>query len=417
MTTPSLSSWSAPIEARRSLETSAARALVERLFQHHPTKRFAVRLWDGSEVAWGAQRDFTLVFRDLRAFISLMASHDASELAAAYVDGRLGIEGDVDAAVGLGTFFRTEHDGVLSFIARPVKRAIARLRSVADDADDVQAHYDLSDEFFRLFLDQRMVYSCAYFAHPGQSLEDAQERKLDLVCRKLQLRQGDAFLDVGCGWGALVMWAAERYGAVAHGITLSRNQAETARAAAAQKGLSDRVTIEELHYKDLPEAAFDKIASVGMIEHVGTANYGAYFAKLERALRPGGLLLNHGITRRFGPSRGDGGTFIQRRVFPGAELDVVSHTQAVMEEQGLEIVDVQSLRPHYALTLREWGRRYTAHRDQASRLVPERVLRAWDLIFQASVADSKRGSCRSTRCSPRSPRAMERGRRRSPARR
>jgi cyclopropane-fatty-acyl-phospholipid synthase len=382
MATPvPVSSWPARFEAQRTLGTSAARALVERLFQDHPTRRFAVRLWDGSEVSWGPQRDFTLVFRDRRSFLSLIASRDASELAEAYVDGRLGIEGDVDAAVGLATYFQAAQAGALVRLARPVKRVAARLRSSKDDARDVHAHYDLSDDFFRLFLDRRMVYSCAYFSHPEQSLEEAQERKLDLVCRKLQLRPGDSFLDVGCGWGALVLWAAQRYGVVAHGITLSRNQADAARAAVARAGLSGRVTIEERHYKDLPEGAFDKIASVGMIEHVGIANYGAYFEKLERALRPGGLLLNHGITQPPGAPERVGGHFIVSRVFPGAEIDALSHTLAGMEDRGLEIVDVQSLRPHYALTLREWSRRYAAHREEAARFVPERNLRAWDLYL------------------------------------
>jgi cyclopropane-fatty-acyl-phospholipid synthase len=372
---------SAHFEARRKLGASTVRALVERLFHDHPTKHFAVRLWDGSEVSWGPQRDFTLVFRDRRSFFSLIASRDASELAEAYVDGRLDIEGDVDAAVRLSTHFQAAHAGALLRLARPVKRAAAHLRSSRADARDVHAHYDLSDDFFRLFLDRRMVYSCAYFSHPEQTLEEAQERKLDLVCRKLQLRPGDCFLDVGCGWGALVLWAAQRYGVAAHGVTLSRNQADAARAAVARAGLSGRVTIEERHYKDLPEGAFDKIASIGMIEHVGIANYGAYFEKLERALRPGGLLLNHGITQRPGAPERVGGHFILSRVFPGAEIDALSHTFAVMEDRGLEIVDVQSLRPHYALTLREWSRRYAAHRDEAARFVPDGVLRAWDLYL------------------------------------
>lgn len=364
-----------------SVDTAVARSLVERFFRDHPTKRFAIRLWDGTEVDWGTQRDFTLVFRDRATFGSLIASADPSAFAEAYADERLDVEGDLDAAAGLASYLRTVRPSSLLRMGAPVRRAAALLRTRADDARDVRAHYDLSDDFFRLFLDRRMVYSCAYFSSEEQTLEEAQERKLDLACSKLRLRPGEFFLDVGCGWGALVLWAAQRYGVRAYGITLSRNQAERARASALEAGLSARVTIEQRHYAGLPTATFDKIASVGMIEHVGVANYGAYFAALKRALRPGGLLLNHGITQPPGTSDQAGSDFILSRVFPGAEIDVLSHSLSVMEESGFEILDVQSLRPHYAYTLREWGRRYAAHRTEAASIVPRRVLRTWDLYL------------------------------------
>lgn len=340
-----------------------------------------MRLWDGTEVAWGSRRDFTLVFRDRATFGSLLASCDPSAFAEAYIDEHIDIEGDIDAAVGLAAYLRNVRPSPLLHIARPLARAAALRRTRADEARDVRAHYDLSDDFFRLFLDERMVYSCAYFSHAEQALEEAQERKLHLVCKKLQLRPGESFLDVGCGWGALVLWAAERYGVRAHGITLSRNQAETARARVARAGLSARVTIYELHYADLPAATFDKVASVGMIEHVGVANYGAYFAAIERTLRPGGLLLNHGITQPPGAPERSGGHFVRNRVFPGTEFDVLPHSLSVMEKHGFEILDVQSLRPHYALTLGAWARRYAARRAEAARLVPQRALRTWDLYL------------------------------------
>jgi cyclopropane-fatty-acyl-phospholipid synthase len=373
--------WHELLARPRSLDLAIARSLVDRVFRDHPAKRFAVRLWDGTQVDWGSPHDFTLVFCDRATFVSLIASCDPSMFAEAYLDGRLDIEGDLDAAAGLATYLRGVRTGPLAHLVAPLRHAAAHVHTRKEDARDVRAHYDLSDDFFRLFLDRRMVYSCAYFSGADCDLDDAQECKLDLVCKKLQLRPGESFLDVGCGWGALVVWAAERYGVRAHGITLSRNQAETARASAARAGLSDRVTIEERHYADLPSGAFDKIASVGMIEHVGITNYGAYFGALGRALRAGGLLLNHGITQPPGVPDRTGSEFILRRVFPGAEIDVVSHTVATMEQCGFEIIDVQSLRPHYAMTLREWGRRFVANRAEAARIVPRLALRAWDLYL------------------------------------
>jgi cyclopropane-fatty-acyl-phospholipid synthase len=354
-------------------------ALIKRLFRDHPSKQFAVRLWDGTEVAWRSNPDFTLVFRDPAILASLALLRHPTAFARAYLDGRIDIRGDVDAAIGLTWQLRPPR---LLRSARPLADDGAGLRAHAHqgtDARHVRAHYDLPEEFFRLFLDRRMVYSCAYFSGPDQTLEEAQERKLDLVCRKLRLQPGEVFLDVGCGWGALVMWAAQHYGVRAHGITLSPRQAQTARASVAEAGLADRVTIHEGHYQDLSLVA-DKIASVGMIEHVGIGNYNAYFAHLHRLLRPGGLLLNHGITQP--PNASDaGGDFVLEHVFPGAELDFLPHTLAVMEGCGFEVVDVQSLRPHYVLTLAEWRRRYVANRAQASRLAPDRTLRLWDLYL------------------------------------
>jgi cyclopropane-fatty-acyl-phospholipid synthase len=356
-----------------------ARVLLEGLFGQGRLRDFAVRTWDGVQIGGSRRRDFTLVFRDRSTFLSLLASREPTAFADAYVGRRIDIEGDVDAAIALTQQLHAARSETARRLTRLLSRLERRVRARDGEASDPRALDDLPDDFFKLFLDERMVHSCAYFADPAASLEKAQARKLDLVCKKLQLRPGDLFLDVGCGWGALLIWAARRYGARAHGITPSRRQAEAARARVARAGLSGCVTIEERSYADLPEAAFDKIASIGMIEHVGIANYDAYFAMLARALRPGGLLLNHGITRPAGADLD--GDFILGRVLPGAQLDVLSHTLTVMEERGFEILDVQSLRPHYALTFAAWAKRFAANREQAARLVPLRVLRTWDLYL------------------------------------
>ena len=250
-----------------------------------------------------------------------------------------------------------------------------------DDTRDVCAHYELSNDFYHLVLDERLVYSCAYFTRPDQPIDEAQAEKLDLICRKLRLSPGETFLDVGCGWGALICWAASRYGVRAHGITLSENQ----RAAAVERlragGLTDRVTVELGHYLDIPASYFDKIASVGMYEHVGLAEHRVYFDALWRGLKPGGLLLNHGITRRHREERVAGGTFIFRHIFPSAELDTLGHTLETIDQAGFDVLDVESMRRHYVFTLREWNRRFQAREAEAARLVAEKVLRAWRLYL------------------------------------
>lgn len=359
-----------------------AESLVRRLFRDHPDPAFAVRLWDGREVSFGRPARFTVCFRDHDTFVTCIRSGDPSEFAEAYIDGRVQIDGDLEEAVKLVSYLARLELDIGTRLALASKLGVRPTRhTVRADTRDVQAHYDLSDDFFRLFLDDRMVYSCAYFAGPDEALEQAQARKLDLVCRKLRLTPGESLLDIGCGWGALIIWAAEHYGVRAHGITLSANQAEEARRRVEAAGLADRVTIELRHYAELSPEHYDKVASIGMYEHVGIEKLPVYFRTVHNTLKPGGLFLNHGITapgRR--PAR-VGGTFIGRHVFPGGELDEVPHLQAVMEHEGFEIVDVESLRRHYALTLGEWYRRFRSARTRAATFVSDRVIRTWDLYL------------------------------------
>ncbi len=250
------------------------------------------------------------------------------------------------------------------------------------DKDFIQFHYDASNEFYALFLDSEMVYSCAYFRDWSNSLEQAQRDKLELICRKLRLRPGESLLDIGSGWGALLCHAAQRYGVSAHGVTLSQAQYDYAQAKIARLGLQDRVTVSLADYMTL-EGRYDKIASIGMYEHVGIANYTAYFNKMHELLARGGIFLNHGITRRakrnirnFGkisPSR----RVILKYIFPGAELDHIGHTVQVMESCGFEIQDVEALRRHYARTCRVWHDRLTARREEAIALVGPERYRMW----------------------------------------
>lgn len=263
------------------------------------------------------------------------------------------------------------------------------------DAQQIQFHYDVSDDFYALWLDPRRVYSCAYFADPDMTLAQAQEAKLDHICRKLQLKSGQRFLDIGAGWGGLLLWAAQHYDVQATGITLSKNQHAHVNRLIDELGLRGRVEMRLQDYRDLPEdQPYDRIASVGMFEHVGRANLGTYFAKIRRLLRPGGLVMNHGITaggvhnRQLGGGMGD---FIERYIFPGGELEHVAEVTESLSEAGLELLDAENLRPHYARTLWAWSDGLEAQLDRARQLTSEQTVRAYRLYLAGCAMSFERG--------------------------
>jgi cyclopropane-fatty-acyl-phospholipid synthase len=320
------------------------------------------------------------------------------ELADAYVRGELDIEGklaDVMAVAGA-----LAGDPVRRGRQAPWLRWLARLRSrwlhsPWRDARQVRFHYDVSDAFYGLWLDPLRVYSCAYYAEPGAALAQAQQDKLELVCRKLQLGPGQRFLDIGAGWGALLLWAAQHHGVQATGITLSRNQHAHVSRLIDDAGLRGRVEVRLLDYRELQgDAQFDRIASVGMFEHVGQAQAGGYFSTLRRLLRPGGLLLNHAIAAggvdnaQLGAGMGD---FIEKHIFPGGELLHVSRTARALARGGLELVDAENLRPHYARTLWAWSDRLEAQLEQARALTSEATVRAYRLYLAGSAMCFERG--------------------------
>jgi cyclopropane-fatty-acyl-phospholipid synthase len=253
------------------------------------------------------------------------------------------------------------------------------------DAAAISYHYDLSNDFYRLWLDRDMVYSCAYFETGREDLDQAQQAKLRHLCRKLRLQPGERLLDVGCGWGGLARFAAREFGVEVYGITLSRAQLELAQQRVAEEGLQDRVKLELLDYRDLPQdGRFDKAVSVGMFEHVGHANLPLYCERLFAAVRPGGLVMNHGITARHTDGRPVGrgaGEFIDRYVFPQGELPHLATMTRVISEAGLEIVDVESLRLHYARTLHLWSQGLEQQLQKAAQWVPEKSLRIWRLYL------------------------------------
>jgi cyclopropane-fatty-acyl-phospholipid synthase len=277
-----------------------------------------------------------------------------------------------------------------------VKGLSGRIHSRGRDAVAVRHHYDTGNGFYSLWLGHRMVYSCAYFETGAESINQAQEAKLDMICRKLRLQPSETLLDIGCGWGALVKFAAEHYDVRATGITLSAPQAEIARESVRAAGLQDRVTIEVLDYRDMPRRVeFDKVVSVGMFEHVGRVRLPAYFREAFRLTKPGGLFLNHGIA--LGPLHNRGvpavlesllwkeGAFVQKYVFPDGELMLPGEAIDIAEGAGFETRDVENLREHYTLTLRHWVRGLEEHHDEAVSLVGEETYRVWRLYMSGSA--------------------------------
>jgi cyclopropane-fatty-acyl-phospholipid synthase len=268
-----------------------------------------------------------------------------------------------------------------------------RRRSKEHDAQSISYHYDVSNEFYALFLDPLMVYTCAYYRDPDGKLEQAQADKLDLVCRKLRLQPGETLLDIGCGWGSLAIWAAQHYGVRAHGVTLSRAQAEWAAERIRREGLAGRCLVEYRDFRDLPgDARFDKIAAIGVIEHVGIPNYPLFFGRVREMLNDGGLYLNHGITHEFHWKPTSQTDFLYTNVFPNGDLAGLTETMTEQERAGWEILDVEGLRLHYARTCRQWVERLEARADEARAIVSERVYRIWRLYLTCSAVAFQEGN-------------------------
>jgi cyclopropane-fatty-acyl-phospholipid synthase len=378
--------------------------LEELLAGYHP-RDFAVRLWDGSGLEAetdGAPR-FTLVLRHPGALRALLGAPSEVALAEAYLYDDVDIEGDAEALIRLGDHLlidnrpsvgvRLRHAGRLRALpsdrrpreGRQAARLAGRRSTIARDRAAARYHYDFGNDFFELFLDRWMAYSCAYFEHEDEGLDEAQVRKFDYVCRKLRLRPGERLFDLGCGWGGLVIHAARNYGVEALGVTLSVNQGERARERIREAGLEDRCRVEVRDYREVDQAeGFDKIASIGMFEHVRVDALVPYFEHVHRLLKPGGAFLNHAIHRLHEAPR-RGASFMDRYVFPDYEVHPISTALRAAEAAGWEVRDVESLREHYVLTTRHWLKRLEERHDEVVAAADEVAYRVWRLGFAGSA--------------------------------
>ncbi|MFF8291124.1 class I SAM-dependent methyltransferase [Streptomyces sp. NPDC016309] len=377
-----------------------------------------IRAWDGSEA--GPPGAPVVVLRHRRALRRLLWRPGELGLARAWVAGELDVEGDLYEALDRLSGFIWERGGATGGgphpLRDPAKRAAARtllelagpwpppgpppeevrrrtgpLHTKRRDKEAISHHYDVGNDFYALVLGPSMVYSCAYWSEGG-TLEEAQAAKLDLVCRKLALTEGDRLLDVGCGWGSMAIHAAREYGARVVGVTLSTEQAAYARKRVADEGLTDLVEIRVQDYRDVRDGPYDAISSIGMAEHVGRVRYREYAGDLYALLKPGGRLLNHQISRRPEPDeaayRVD--DFIDRYVFPDGELAPVGRTTTALEEAGFEVRDLEALREHYALTLRQWVTNLEERLPEAERLTSPGRARVWRLYMAASAVSFER---------------------------
>lgn len=381
-----------------------------------PPRHFAVRLWNGTLLPAVENPTFTLVLHSPGSLRRMFRAPIELSLGESYLRGDFDVEGELAGAFDLVPAAR---EAVCSparaaellrrWLQLPRGAKDAPAREVFNPAQlkgrrgsrhrdrlAIQYHYDVGNEFYRLFLDRRMVYSCAYFPTGTEDLDAAQEAKLEHICRKLRLQEGDRLLDIGCGWGGMLIYAAQRYGVSGHGVTLSAAQLELARARVREAGLEGRIVLELRDYRDLGGERYDRIVSIGMFEHVGRIGLPEYFAQVHSLLKPGGLFLNHGIADR--PKRHPGPlarrldnllvgnfTFRTRYIFPDGELVPVSEANLEAEKAGFEVRDVENLREHYALTIRHWLQRLRANREEAIRAGGEGMFRLWELYLAGCI--------------------------------
>jgi cyclopropane-fatty-acyl-phospholipid synthase len=351
----------------------------------------ALVLPDGGRVTLSPAPEVDIYARNWNG-VRALASPELGRLARAYIHNDIDFSGGAKRVLAIA-------EALVGSVThgRDAMRARVRawLHQHRSNRTNIRHHYDVSNPFYRLWLDERMVYSCAYFKTEADTLDQAQAQKLDHICRKLRLQPDEAFLDIGCGWGGLIFWAAAHYGVSATGITLSQNQYDYVSAKIVELGLVGRVRVQLLDYAELPDdASYDKIASIGMFEHVGAHNFPRYFGKIYRALKPGGWVLNHGITQNLigADSLGSGiGDFVEEYVFPGGQLVHVSRVAEGLAAAGLEVVDAEALREHYARTLWHWVDRLEANADAARREVGEEKFRIWRIYLAGSAHAFERG--------------------------
>ncbi len=384
--------------------------LQDLLASYHP-RNFAVRLWDGTiwEPESGQPAHFTLVLQHPGALRRMFLPLSFLSFGEAYIYNDFDIEGDILAAFPIvdhlagKQWSKTEQFRLGKRLMSLPKMGQVRTgqwraklngprHSIEHDYQAIAFHYDRSNDFYALWLDHRMIYSCAYFASPNDDLDTAQEHKLEYICRKLRLQPGERLLDIGCGWGGLIIYAAEHYGVEAYGITLSRSQAELAQQRIQQAGLTERCSVEVRDYREVNEPnSYDKLVSIEMIEHVGQSLLSTYFQRAWHLLRPGGVFLNHGVASNANAPKHRKPSFLKRYVFPNGELVPLSTTLQVAEMSGFEVRDVENLREHSMLTGRQWVHRLEDHAKEASTFIDDITYRIWRLYMAAATYTLKIG--------------------------
>jgi cyclopropane-fatty-acyl-phospholipid synthase len=399
---------------------------------------YSIQVGDRYELPANSNPRFRLIFKNWQALKRLFSPPLELNLGEGFIRGDLDIQGDIysafdvlDTVSGVGQSLKSAISVVSDYLSLPAKKTEVldgrgpielhgRVHSLDRDRRAVQYHYDVGNDFYSIWLDKNMQYSCGYFPTGTEDLDTAQIRKMEHICRKLRLQPGETLLDVGCGWGGLVRYAAQNYGVKALGVTLSERQADYANQKIQELGLADQVHVELRDYRSLRSAAFDKIVSVGMFEHVGRSHLPEYFTHIFRLLRPGGLFLNHGISRREDEPRiievekhGKRvpeevktpairqwleksilgiGSFSQKYIFPDGELELVSEVNLMAEQAGFEVRDVENLREHYALTIRNWVKNLADHQAEVERVSNPVTYRTWRLYLASSVHGFERGT-------------------------
>lgn len=413
-----------PHLAQTSSANKASAIVRELLRDYHP-RDFAIELWDGNrwEPEPGNFCRFTWRLKGPNALRAALRHDRQVALGEAYIYGDFDISGDILAIFPVAEYLAEKHFGTAEklrlaslLLTLPHESHSAssahlhgRIHSKARDRRAVTFHYDVSNDFYKLWLDPAMVYSCAYFKSPGDTIDQAQAQKLDYICRKLRLKPGERLLDIGCGWGGLIMHAARNYGVHATGITLSEQQLTSAEERITRAGLHDRCEVRLLDYRDAQQLGqFDKLVSVGMVEHVGEGQLPEYFGAAHQLLKPGGIFLNHGIARAGNRESPAEPTFTDVYVFPDADLVPISTTLRHAEESGFEVRDVENLREHYFLTLCQWLRRLEARANEAREMIGDVKYRTWRLylagsayyfqsaklcLYQSLLAKSANGKC------------------------
>lgn len=378
--------------------------ILQELLSLNAESEVGVRLWDGSLWPDDEPRATAIVLNHPASLRSMLASMSEVGLAEAYLYDDFDVEGDIERIYALSENLINTSTSVqkklkLGLALRRLPEVEKRvyggrgpaelegeLHSIDRDRAAISYHYDVSNDFYALWLDRNMIYSAAYFDDPMEDLDSAQLRKMDYICRKLRLKPGQHLLDIGCGWGGLVKYAAENYGVGVKGITLSKSQAELANERLLNAGLDEKARVVVQDYREMEVSeGYDALVSIGMLEHVGVDNMGAYFQKAIEMLRPGGVFLNHAIASNATQKARSEPTFTQRYVFPDGELAPINTCLKAAENVGFEVRDVESLREHYALTLRHWVRRLEQHHLSALEFASEPTYRVWRLFMSASA--------------------------------